>query len=158
MQSKTWLSPLIAVSFILAASTTLAQSRGFAQIDTNANGQLSYSELVEAFGVAGANQLWRQNGERDISADDIRRINNDNDDRDDDLNDDLNDDRDDDRDDDGQDDSQDDNDNGSDDDSQDDRDDNGDDDRDGDNDNGSDDDNDDDGSDDDGSDDDNDND
>ena len=154
MQSKTWLSPLIAVSFILAASTTLAQSRGFAQIDTNANGQLSYSELVEAFGVAGANQLWRQNGERDISADDIRRINNDNDDRDDDLNDD----RDDDRDDDGQDDSQDDNDNGSDDDSQDDRDDNRDDDRDGDNDNGSDDDNDDDGSDDDGSDDDNDND
>ena len=145
MQSKTWLSPLIAVSFILAASTTLAQSRGFAQIDTNANGQLSYSELVEAFGVAGANQLWRQNGERDISADDIRRINNDNDDRDDDLNDD----RDDDRDDDGQDDSQDDNDNGSDDDSQDDRDDNRNDDRD---------DNDDDGSDDDGSDDDNDND
>ncbi|WP_333712195.1 EF-hand domain-containing protein [Yoonia sp.] len=79
-------------------ATTAAHSQGvpFSEVDRDGNGVLSYDELVLTFGTASANQLWERNGGRDISPDDIRRINASRDDDDDDGFDDDDDDDDDD--------------------------------------------------------------
>ncbi len=52
-------------AFVLSASTALAQSLPFAEVDTDADGMLSNEELVAAFGEGGAEILMADDSDGD---------------------------------------------------------------------------------------------
>jgi len=61
-------------AFMLSATTVVAQSIPFAEVDTNADSMLSNEELVAAFGVDGAAILLADDGDGDdmLSMQEIR--------------------------------------------------------------------------------------
>lgn len=76
---------LIYLGFVLAPSSSMAQSASFRSVDTNSDGVLSFNELVAAFGLDGANRIMRStdhNGDSRITILELRRSPDD-DDRDD---------------------------------------------------------------------------
>ncbi len=83
MNIRTRLLLASAVS-LLAASGASAQSMRFSDIDTDGDGLLSLGELRAAFGTATADRFWARAGSRELSRDDVLRINAARDDNDDD--------------------------------------------------------------------------
>ncbi|MFA8384195.1 MAG: hypothetical protein ACEPO2_01110 [Pelagibaca sp.] len=69
------IAPLGLAALLLATASASAQSARFSSIDRNGDGLLSYGELVETFGRAGADRLWSRGDGSDISRSDISRIN-----------------------------------------------------------------------------------
>ena len=58
----------------VAAMPALAQQRTFSSVDTNNDGELSQSELEEAFGVSGANTFLSRNDRDDSNSVSVAEI------------------------------------------------------------------------------------